>query len=758
MITHFSHDADKADHTLRVFDILPMNLPSLPKEESKASDDGHHVPYLPVPCYFLNFCDNKMEDRNTGGIPMFSSLMSGRPSPLPAPTLRHKLWKRIRQSPYKNYYNEQLISGSWEPLGESQQFQYTSMEEPKQGIMGSILPSKQEPWIRLLKLSSLRSMKTHYELVTVQFHEHPPYKAISYAWGDPTLTKVVSVFQDNCHGRLKVPINLRNALIAMQHKTEDVFVWADSVCINQKDNNEKTQQLSRIPDIYGKAEKVVVWLGVEKNQSDRAQALLRQLAHAEVQLNPDLDLSSVVSLFDRDYWNRLWVVQEILHARHVVVQCGSYQLSWDDYMQASKSFQLGKGSLTEIPSLARGRYNASRLITSQHRLSPLQILVHHGPASILHVQEAKGLYGDDSSSYLLHLMRISRTKLASDPKDRLYGILGILPDEIRSKLRVNYLLPVKQIYIDVVEVLLESGNMDVICESIHFPHHINNEDLPSWVPDWSYDPMARSLASLPLLFSAGSRKSPYFSFDGETLTRSRLLIAGVRIGTIQAHGMAVNTHSRAADYCMAFLQWRALLLQHFAIDCGSLDDTKECRRHRVTNCDHQQRFCLTLSLGQPLRTDSGVVDVAMGDGAKDTVTEWVRKCYGVFAKMIRARLPLLPIDEDMAVFAELGAEIEPENSRQFLQDSFAEYMMGRCFCILDSGDLGLGSGAMARGDVVVVPYGCSTPVLLRPEWSSSEGGCKQRAQSYRFIGDAYIHGYMDGEAMEQGSKEKFVLF
>lgn len=60
---------------------------------------------------------------------------------------------------------------------------------------------------------------------------------------------------------------------------------------------------------------------------------------------------------------------------------------------------------------------------------------------------------------------------------------------------------------------------------------------------------------------------------------------------------------------------------------------------------------------------------------------------------------------------------------------------------------------MARGDVVVVPYGCSTPVLLRPEGSSSGSGYGE----YRFVGDVYIHGYMDGEAMEKGSREEFLL-
>lgn len=619
--------------------------------------------------------------------------------------------------------------------------------------MSSFLTSNQEPWIRLLKINA-RGLGAQYELITVQSDDYPPYKAISYAWGDPSNTEVVSIIQENRMGWLKIPVNLSHALRAIQHRTEPVLVWVDSICINQKDSREKTQQLSQIRDVYNKAEQVIIWLGLEKDDSAEAHQLLHGLAHAKLQLGHDTNLSSVVSLFDRDYWSRLWVVQEILNARDIVVQCGFLQLPWDDYTQASRLFQAERDTLVKIPALVPGSYDFTRLITSQHRLSPLQILIYHGPASISHIQEARELYSDDSLSCLLHLLRLSRSKLASDPKDRVYGLLGLLPDEVRSKLRVDYLLHVKDIYVDVAEVLLQSGNMDVICESIHYPPQISNANLPSWVPDWSYDPTAQSLASLPLNFSAGRRQSRFDRFY-VCRTRSSLLIRGIRIGTIVNHGMAVNTHSRAADYCMAFLQWRVLLLQHFGIENGSAnDDSWNNRRRRVFKCEHQRRFCLTLSLGQPIRKDSG------GDKVNWVAKEeeWLRKTYCVFAKTIKARLPMLPIDEDLTAFADIdNPDTRPKEARQFLQDNFAENMMGRCFCITDSGSLGLGSGAMARGDVVVVPYGCSTPVILRPEGSSSENWDDSTPQEYRFVGDAYIHGYMDGEALEEWYEEDFLL-
>ena len=54
--------------------------------------------------------------------------------------------------------------------------------------------------------------------------------------------------------------------------------------------------------------------------------------------------------------------------------------------------------------------------------------------------------------------------------------------------------------------------------------------------------------------------------------------------------------------------------------------------------------------------------------------------------------------------------------------------------------MGMGSGFMEVGDLVVVPFGCSTPILLRKQGTKKE---------YRFVGDIYVHGYMNGRAVEE---------
>jgi hypothetical protein len=63
--------------------------------------------------------------------------------------------------------------------------------------------------------------------------------------------------------------------------------------------------------------------------------------------------------------------------------------------------------------------------------------------------------------------------------------------------------------------------------------------------------------------------------------------------------------------------------------------------------------------------------------------------------------------------------------------------------------VGLGPSKSKTGDVIAILYGCSVPVILRPVPDT---------QDYEFIGEAYIHGKMDGEAIgEQFEERKFRL-
>jgi hypothetical protein len=327
---------------------------------------------------------------------------------------------------------------------------------------------------------------------------------------------------------------------------------------------------------------------------------------------------------------------------------------------------------------------------------------------------------------LLEVLRACRRKLASDAKDKLYGILGVLPEEARKEFRADYSLSVKDVYTEVVDYLLKTTErLDVICDAIHFPVYTGSANLPSYVPDWSHIPQTAAMGHKYNFSAAGTTKAKCRFLD-ERL--NKLEISAIYLDTIGINGIAVGTLCTLADYLMVFLHWTALLL-------ASLDNKTEEYSLKV-----EKDFCRTISLDQVPQ-------------AWDRSGQWLTVCYHVFASLLRERLPHLPLNQKLRDYVDSKVDIRPDARRQFLQQHFSDRMMGRCFCITEEKRIGMGSGFMLPGDIVVVPLGCSTPVLLRLEGTRGE---------YRFVGDVYIHGYMRGMAVDQwkgGGREvrKYVL-
>jgi hypothetical protein len=211
--------------------------------------------------------------------------------------------------------------------------------------------------------------------------------------------------------------------------------------------------------------------------------------------------------------------------------------------------------------------------------------------------------------------------------------------------------------------------------------------------------------------TTGPTKALYRFKDG----RRKLQVLAVKLDVISATGVAVGTFCSSQDYLTTFLHWHAILLHELNI--GEGDESHPAH----------QAFCRTLCLGQVPEQRS-------------KRKKWHTLCYHVFSSLIREKMPRLPMDEDLDRYVGATGLIEPGARRKFLQDHFGDRMTGRSLCITKQGLIGMGSGYMTAGDLIVVPFGCSTPILLRPE---------ARRNEYSYVGDVYIHHYMHGEAMQQ---------
>ncbi|KAK4118300.1 HET-domain-containing protein, partial [Parathielavia appendiculata] len=171
------------------------------------------------------------------------------------------------------------------------------------------------------------------------------YVAMSYAWGRPPQPMVEILVNGN---RMMVGKNLEAGF--RRFRAMDYFrlggkLWADAVCINQRDLAEKQEQVPLMASIYRHAGNVIVWLGPEADDSDQVISLLEslgttyraeyyELLDAEDAL--DVEDSALHTMaeklyhfFDRPYWRRVWIIQEICMGRGgMPIVCGQRVTQW----------------------------------------------------------------------------------------------------------------------------------------------------------------------------------------------------------------------------------------------------------------------------------------------------------------------------------------------------------------------------------------------------------------------------------------------
>jgi hypothetical protein len=170
----------------------------------------------------------------------------------------------------------------------------------------SLLPDS----IRLLRLlphedknSPIRCQLFDYSLQESGKRIHL-YDALSYVWGDPENTRPIHIGEHD----LPVTKNLYAALSHLRNFSLERIIWVDAICINQKNDKEKVQQIQFMAKIYSQANRVLVWLGEAADNSDQALEEIRAArGKATNSLNNKTIHSAVLALLQRNWFRRIWV-------------------------------------------------------------------------------------------------------------------------------------------------------------------------------------------------------------------------------------------------------------------------------------------------------------------------------------------------------------------------------------------------------------------------------------------------------------------
>jgi hypothetical protein len=238
------------------------------------------------------------------------------------------------------------------------------------------------------------------------------------------------------------------------------FCWIDQLCINQEDLQERSEQVQFMREIYTKAIRTLVWLGNAEADSDLAMIFLKEL---EAATSPaDFLLSTLENrredslyealehlFIERPYWQRVWIIQEVICATDVVVHCGRYSVS----LAAMHCF-------TEMVGAAWLRLDD--YFAMQYHAKFQFSLSWHG-----HAKLRKQLTdGAQTRRSLLELLDQHKSASCTDPRDRIYALIGLsyLDNSDHPGLKIDYTRSISQVYRGAAQAVIEAtGELDIIC-------------------------------------------------------------------------------------------------------------------------------------------------------------------------------------------------------------------------------------------------------------------------------------------------------
>ncbi|KAK5698437.1 hypothetical protein LTR17_023669 [Elasticomyces elasticus] len=598
-------------------------------------------------------------------------------------------------------------------------FRYGPLQSTKTGIrLAQVLPGTGNKGLAIKLIDSY-----------VTGRDTLPYDALSYTWGDGARTKYIS-----CNGRkLAVTPTLLEALQRFRDSHEVVTLWIDQICICQDRIKERNQQVSMMGDIFKCARKVIVWLGEHHEDSKAGMQLANQLIHIaryqkinELQAS-DLDAhglpgrghkkwKALAAILRRPWFWRTWVVQEVVLNPNVELVLGANILTWDELESivsllegpVPAKWQLDQAfSSAELPfsRINRIRLRHRRLIDTPTTPSASYTLPGASwtdePASITGDADDQG---DDPE--LLDLLLMSRSLGATDPRDKVYALLGlgkhdIIPDYNTSPEDVFIEFAQHQIgsVTDLRSRVERSGaELSIRVREVRRAmvmlscagRQNQQRELPSWVPDWTID-----LASRPLCFglglgqrySAGGDRLGTFDYDFEVgLQLSGVLLDAVhRVGTTLLALDVPDSHALIKGWWQEAQQ---IADKRIARTPGSTlyTDAFEAMRRRLFICKH-----------------------------------------GYYISEVQHRRRHSLLDE-----TEISANAAHNASRTLTLGP----TRGRVMFASSTGFLGLVPHGTKEGDVVFIVRGADVPYVLR-----------QYGSGYELIGEAYVQGIMDGEAL-----------
>lgn len=597
-------------------------------------------------------------------------------------------------------------------------------------------PSKRHPYqpfidatkeIRLLQLhgkqendqdGTIRCSLSHASLQRAE-----PFEALSYVWGATTSQQTILL--DGLP--FEVTRNLHTALTHLRRGSDTRYLWVDALCINQADDHERSSQVAQMQHIFRLARLVIVFLGDTWPGCDAVMDMMTAAGrddtlHWDPALEPHINIhgmtassdelrTHLITFFASPWWFRVWTVQEYCLASNVVLQYGSRSINnillskwYSNYISHFSTCCRGYQASFNRP--VNDKRHEERVAESLRRLEALiRQRLTRADTSFIRI--------------IIHF----RFRLCLDPRDKIYGLLGLMEAGFRDRIHPDYIQSPKDLYLNVVLAsIINTESLDIL--SCKYGSKTLELNLPSFVPDWTthvsaimhqapYERLRYALAQ----YRASKDSIP----DLQSTSPDQVLISGLHVDRI----MSIARWGRP---------WKVMLIAW-----------RELASTNPDVCPYSDR----------------------------ATAFWLTMCGGIFPDNNLVNFDVRPVnDDDLPSFylweAYVNSEFlqQPADGALDFHSSFYTVFAMRDFAVTEKGYLGWVPKESEEGDSVVLLSGGKVPYILRPVDANTAATIeiglntsKERSTShiFTFVGDAYIQGMMQGECYDSDKLERFRL-